>query len=793
LNDRSQPAAPPGLEEAPASFAPAGSGLRVDELRGRDLRNVDLGEFPGLLPEHLAGSDLTGNQTVPEEIKNFPALEQVRAISAEARKVFIGLLAACVYSWLVIGTTTDVALILNTASSPLPVINASIPIAGFYAVGGAILAAVYCYLHFYLLRLWRTLATLPAIFPDGVALDDRTDPWLLTNLVRSEMPRVPARPLGVLEHRLSVFLAWWLVPVTLLALWARYLPAHGLKGTALLVALIGFTVLFGRHTFNLSRSMLCRQMPSGWSKPAGHQQQILLIAVLRGLGRLRRDNVAAWLTVSLAVCSTSAFRDNPRDPYTWLAKGLNALNFVGVRTYANLRDAQVAERPAGWDGKDWAKVKRVDLKGLNLAFADLTRAFVANADLRGVNLTGAVLERAELQGSDLYDEDQHRGVEFQGTDLRSIQLQGANLRGAKFLGVDLREAQLQNTDLREAQLQGTDLRLAQLQHANLSDAELRGANLGGAQLQSATLTAARLQSANLAGAQLQNANLAGAQLQGAFAFRAELRDANLANARLQGTTLRGAQLQSTRLKKAQLQSADLQGANLQGTDLEEAELQGADLQYTRMQGANLRAAQLQGADLFQAQLQGADLRASQLQGASLRFAQLQGVDLRGAALWRTLLPHEVSAWRLADIRGSNETPIATHVLDEWITAKEESIPEPRRGLMITRLRRALVTEIRPAMPSFPGAWDTWATEKAYDEDLARFLGDLACGTEAPEARTLGLARRAILTNFGSFGLEAEPERLWLRQLAQRIIGPDCPPAKGLPNDMRRQLEQLGGS
>ena len=86
-----------------------------------------------------------------------------------------------------IGTTTDVALILNTASSPLPIINTPIPIAGFYVVGATLLAAVYCYLHFYLLRLWRTLATLPAVFPDGTALDDRTDPWLLTGLVRTYM------------------------------------------------------------------------------------------------------------------------------------------------------------------------------------------------------------------------------------------------------------------------------------------------------------------------------------------------------------------------------------------------------------------------------------------------------------------------------------------------------------------------------------------------------------------------------------------------------------------------------
>jgi uncharacterized protein YjbI with pentapeptide repeats len=54
-------------------------------------------------------------------------------------------------------------------------------------------------------------------------------------------------------------------------------------------------------------------------------------------------------------------------------------------------------------------VKRVDLRGRNLAFADATRAFLANADLRGANLTGGILAEAELQGADLYDDDTRRG------------------------------------------------------------------------------------------------------------------------------------------------------------------------------------------------------------------------------------------------------------------------------------------------------------------------------------------------------------------------------------------------
>ena len=105
------------------------SALRIEDLRDADLKGKDLTKVKGLLPEHLAGADLTGAE-LPDEIAKFPALDQVAAISSEARKIFIGLLAACVYSWLVIGTTTDVALLVNTASSPLPAARRHAPPAG---------------------------------------------------------------------------------------------------------------------------------------------------------------------------------------------------------------------------------------------------------------------------------------------------------------------------------------------------------------------------------------------------------------------------------------------------------------------------------------------------------------------------------------------------------------------------------------------------------------------------------------------------------------------------------------
>ena len=78
----------------------------------------------------------------------------------------------------------------------------------------------------------------------------------------------------------------------------------------------------------------------------------------------------------------------------------------------------------------------------------------------------------------------------------------------------------------------------------------------------------------------------------------------------------------------------------------------------------------------------------------------------------------------------------------------------------------------------------WPTAPAYGKDLAAFLGDLACAAEAPEEQTRGLARRALATVGDELG------RVWPALFAARVIGTDCPPAKGLPDEMRRQLEQL---
>jgi uncharacterized protein YjbI with pentapeptide repeats len=466
-----------------------------------------------------------------------------------------------------------------------------------------------------------------------------------------------------------------------------------------------------------------------------------LSRVLRKLRRLRWGEVTIWFLLPfliIVVLSISASTQSPRDadgsvvvfspsaPAHALLEidptPAKLLNFVRIRTYADLREIEVAQRPEDWDGKNWGEVKRLELRDRNLAFADATSAFLANANLRGATLTGAQLGFAQLQGA------------------------------------DLRAAQLQGGVLWQAQLQGALLTEAQLQGARLQGTNLQGANLGSAELWSTTLSRANLQGASL--------------------------------------------------QEAQLRGADLRYAQLQGVDLDQAQLQGAQLGGANLQGASLQGANLQGADLRDAQLQGADLYQARLQGADLRQARLQGADLRGTRIWRAR--GDDALWDFADLRASSVQEMTKSDIDALISEATKGISDGEvRKAKTDTLTAMLRTEKHSPGSDFPEQWrsepnvmfetgdpqpepfpwgrPSWHTERAYDEDLAAFLGDLACGRDAPAAQTRGLVRRALEPARPQAG---EHDRLWPRLFAARVIDTDCSPAEGLPADLHRQLEQL---
>ncbi|WP_159716547.1 pentapeptide repeat-containing protein [Geminicoccus flavidas] len=112
------------------------------------------------------------------------------------------------------------------------------------------------------------------------------------------------------------------------------------------------------------------------------------------------------------------------------------------------------------------------------------RCMLGGEDLRGVNLAGADLRsglfnRADLSGADLR-EVRADGAKFISAELTGVRMDGAELRRADFTNAVLDEASLVEADLRNARLYDAKLRRANLTGAMLDRTDLLRADLSGA-------------------------------------------------------------------------------------------------------------------------------------------------------------------------------------------------------------------------------------------------------------------------------------------------------------------------
>jgi hypothetical protein len=246
-------------------------------------------------------------------------------------------------------------------------------------------------------------------------------------------------------------------------------------------------------------------------------------------------------------------------------------------------------------------------------------------------------------------------------------------------------------------------------------------------------------------------------------------------------------------RRAAFEPLVLQGKRLRFADLSRSAFFNVDLSRADLRGASLDFAQLQGALLGDAQLQRAFLFGAQLQGASLDGAQLQGALIASARIWRMRAPRAaLDDAQLRDLDFSDAAPCPYWVPPAaacpnprswagWIEEWTKSIPAMRRDAAQQSLAVLTADNAPEGAETALGHWDRHPAPQP--EAVARRLGDLACGPDhAPSIARMILdqIRYGAIRDLGA-------QR---QTLAERMLGDDCPGAKGLTTRERAALSGI---
>ena len=169
---------------------------------------------------------------------------------------------------------------------------------------------------------------------------------------------------------------------------------------------------------------------------------------------------------------------------------------------ADLRRADLSGATLSGADLTGADLSGADLGGADLTRANLNGTDLSGADLRGADLRQAILWNVAIDDSTQLDakwrlviaiyNERRPGWDLRGADLADANLSGAVLTDADLVGADLSRANLEQAHLSRADLSEADLSGAILVQANLSWANLEGANLTDVNLGGANLTGTRL-------------------------------------------------------------------------------------------------------------------------------------------------------------------------------------------------------------------------------------------------------------------------------------------------------------
>jgi uncharacterized protein YjbI with pentapeptide repeats len=527
------------------------------ELRGANLMGATLYGAEGLWVGRLGGTNLF-DAMLPESISAFDGASAVSQATRSARWFYLLMLAISFICVLIVAMTTDARLILDGPAIPIPRYGRILPINEVYLGAPILLLILYARFHFLLLRLWGSMAALPAVFRDGQTLE-KEGPWYLMGLVRRHFRWLSdsRSPLQKLEGMVANALAYWSVPATLLLIWLRYLVRQDMRGTLLHVLIFSACVAAATSLPTLVSRIL---RPGELRKPSKKG----LVRVTLWTLRAAFGGATILLLLSFGVIHglpadrSSAPEVPVASPLRWAA---DIIRVTGLRPYADLTEATLITPGTRRSATEDTTGDGVGpgLNQMDLRFAHAYRAELPAARLWRANLKGAYLTEADLRGANLREAKLQDAVLDHARAQKSILISangtGANLTGADLRAADLTYSVFENADFAGAKLAGASLYGANLRATKWLRADLTRADVRDTQMQQADLSLANLELADFSGAKLEGAKFEGAQLKGTIFLGANLR----------GTDLRGAYFGGAVLRDAAMEGADIEGADLRGT------------------------------------------------------------------------------------------------------------------------------------------------------------------------------------------------------------------------------------
>ncbi len=516
--------------------------LREAQLTGADLSDADLTNVKSLTEPQLSRTDLS-NAKLPQHLATFDGLERVSEVTTDAKVVLVATLSACVFSLLTITSTSHVDLIKNTMSLKVPTVDISVDIGRFFLVVPPVLLALYIYFHLTLQSLWCYAASLPEVFQDGLRLNRKARPWLLNVIFEKWRPTTQPQK-GVysrLGFLLSILLAWFMVPMTLLFFWLQFLVQHDLIGSVWLTLIVALTVFFGADSFLRAKGILkCEDLDQRTNEESSRLKGCVHNWKQRFLKPI--ISTAAVVFVLLGLMWPTIY-GNPE----WLDK--NILPPPNDRENSGKISAGEAKRKDNWPDVIFGRVvgwvdKRffADLRGMEVS--------VKGEGWKEYEERSRKIEKND-QSDNSADKDRETALTYKPPPVKPALLNRQNLRGANAAGAFLVKAELRDADLRKARFYSPENK------TNMEEAILTNAQMQGADLRNCRLCRAHLDDANLEKADLSYADLAEANLKGTDLTAVKAEQTIFEKASFDKTTI----FEKTNLKDANLKNVDISEAD----------------------------------------------------------------------------------------------------------------------------------------------------------------------------------------------------------------------------------------